>query len=486
MAMQNLLNKVQQYYPHQENLIYLRQAYALAAQIHQGQRRLNGEPYLNHVLQTAHLIADIKLDLHAVSAALLHDLVESREGWREVKKKGFPSEVIFLLEKILQLKSIPTRRHYQLAPDNIQFMILAAAEDVRPVLIRLAEKIHNLQTLEGLDEQKQQIALDKVIEIYAPLASRLGAYYFKRLLEDEALRYLHPQAYDEITAAVNEVAGNKDFWLGQFHHQLEKVLQKAGLKFTLKSRIKHKYSIFQKFQRRGRPEEETLRDFIHRYWDIVAFRVITEKEDDCYRALAAIEAVWPRGPDFNDYIAHPKPNGYRSLHTTIQGPEGIPVEVQIRTWEMHHYNEYGPAAHILYKARQNQRQADPRRLEWLRDLLKWQEELEKKKGKDFRLSFLSDRIFVLTPQSDVVVLPRGATPLDFAYKLHTELGNSFRGALVNGKLVPLDYCLQTGEVCEILRDKQRQGPSWDWLQIVRTKMARRKILRSLRQSSAEA
>ncbi|OQX51021.1 hypothetical protein B5M47_02255 [candidate division CPR3 bacterium 4484_211] len=479
--MENLIQKIRAYNP-LADVKLIRRAYNLACEAHKGQKRISGERQIEHLLGTAHLLADIKLDDCAIAAGLLHDILKDTYFNRRILQKQIRPEVSRLVILVSRLKSISTRVMAGVYRENLRRLILTVAQDIRPVLVRLAEKIHDLQTLEAFEPSRRMEILSKIFDVYAPLAGQIGAYHYKRLLEDGAFRYMHPKSYQNVKSAVGELLLSVGDWLDKFPSVVYKELDKNSISAEVYGRTKHLYSVYQKYlQKRKAGESET--EFVKRCWDIIAFRVIVNKESDCYKALSCLEAVWPRGPKFKDYIAHPKPNGYRSINTTIIGPNQVPVEIQIRTRKMHEYNEYGPAAHSFYKELGREKggriAAPPERIRWLRSLLKWHSNLLQKGSPNFEINSPWDRVFVLTPKGDVFDLPLGATPVDFAYRVHSRLGNSCRGALVEGKIVPLSYQLKSGQVCKILADKKKSTPSLDWLKFVKTRYARQKIRRAL-------
>ena len=492
-----LLRLVHSYNP-KADLQVLKKAYEFAEKAHEGQVRATGEPYLVHPVSVAIILAEMRLDLETIQAALLHDVVEDTHTSLEEVSRQFGPTVARLVEGVTKLSSIPrlrqsqagdgrsdradkpekgdkSQREAQQQAENLRKMFLAMFDDPRVVLIKLADRLHNMRTLHALPAEKQQRIAAQTLEIYAPLANRLGMWQVKGELEDLAFSYLQPERYNELVNLLKETKGARDRYLKRVIVVLEKTLEEAGIKATITGRVKHIYSLWQKMQRKKRP--------IEHIYDVLAVRIIVDSVKDCYAALGVIHALWPPIPgEFDDYIARPKESMYQSLHTAVWALDNKPLEIQIRTHEMHELAEYGIAAHWRYKEQRGGKR-DVRYEEmiaWLRRLMSWRDEVES--AQDFVDSLKSDvlqeYIYVFTPQGDIVELPRGATPIDFAYRIHTDLGHQCGGAKVNNRIVPLDTPLQSGDVVRIIKDKNRIGPSRDWLQsdrFVKTATARAKI-----------
>ncbi len=463
------------------NLALIEHAYHFANWAHAGQTRLTGEPYITHPWHVALIVTDMGLDDHSIVAALLHDVVEDTSVELPTLEQEFGSEVAKLVEGVTKLKRLQFYTLRQEQVENLRKVLLATAEDVRVILIKLADRLHNLRTLDPLPEEKRKATALETLQIYAPIAHRLGIWRLKWELEDLAFKHLDPISYRELARKVERKRSERMQLIEQAIQQLQKALRDAGIDATVQGRPKHLWSIFQKMQRE--------KVDIDQIYDLIALRAIVNTEDECYLALGITHKLWPPLPGmFSDYIANPKPNGYQSLHTKVIGPDGEIMEVQIRTWEMHRNAEYGIAAHWRYKEmgdRVRKTDALDQALSWLRELLDMHEDI--RDASEFTRSVIGDlfrdQVFVFTPKGDVIDLPKGATPIDFAYRIHTQIGHRCIGAKVNGKLVPLDYQLQMGDVVEIITSKHPKGPSPDWLRIVKTSLARNRIKRYLKELS---
>ncbi len=478
-----LITRVSEYLP-QERVALVEAAIDFAAAAHDGQVRASGAPFIEHPLQTALLLADLKLDAAAIAAALLHDVVEDCNVPPETIEQRFGAEVARLVEGVTKLSRISwspsnlsDRRLLEQQAQNLRKMFVAMAEDIRVVLIKLADRLHNMRTLDALPPDKARRIAQETMDIYAPLAGRLGIWQFKWELEDLAFRCLEPERYREIARLVRARRANRERYIAQVVDILKRELERAGIKAEVTGRPKHIYSIAQKVAKYA----EQGKDFSEIY-DLLAVRILVDTVQDCYSALGVVHSIWhPIPGHIDDYIANPKPSGYQSLHTTVVALDGRPLEVQIRTYEMHWVAEYGVAAHWKYKEGRHQDPKFEDKVAWLRQLLEWQRDMqgalefvESVKSDIFR-----DQVYVFTPKGELKELPAGSTPIDFAYRIHTELGHRCIGAKVNGRLVPLDYQLQNGDVVEIIASKQSKGPSRDWLNpnlgYVRTTNAREKI-----------
>ncbi len=452
----------------------LSRAFAVASSQHRGQVRASGEPYINHPLGTAEICADLRLDSATLAAALLHDVVEDTELSIEEVREQFGEEVALLVDGVTKLSQMQFRSVEEEQAENVRKMILAMAKDPRVILIKLADRLHNMRTLRYLGKEKQLDKAKETLEIYAPLAHRLGIEQVKWQLEDLAFATLHPRKYAEIQQMVAQRRADRERDVEEARQTLGQELAAVGIKAEIVGRAKHFYSIYDKMVRKGREFNEI--------YDLIALRVLVDSVKDCYATLGVIHSLWKPVPGrFKDYIAMPKFNMYQSLHTTVIGPQGKPLEIQIRTYEMHETAEYGIAAHWMYKekgGRTSQRaETDAEKLQWLRQIMEWQSEA--KDAAEFmeslRIDLVQDEVYVFTPKGEIKRLPQGSTPVDFAYAIHTDVGHRCIGAKVNSRIVPLTYKLQSGDIVEILTSKTPQGPSRDWLQFVASPGARTKI-----------
>ncbi len=475
-----LLDRVRQIRPYADFAL-IEHAYRFADWAHAGQIRLSGEPYITHPWNVALIVTDMGLDDPSIASALLHDVVEDTEIELPTIKQEFGKEVAQLVEGVTKLRRLQFHTLRQEQVENLRKVLVAMAQDVRVILIKLADRLHNLRTLDPLPEEKRKGTALETLQIYAPIAHRLGIWRIKWELEDLAFKHLDPIAYRDLARKVEKKRSERVYLIEQAIRQLQNALTESGLEAKVQGRPKHLWSIYQKMQREGVD--------IDRIYDLIALRVIVNTEAECYLALGVVHKLWTPIPGmFTDYIAKPKPNGYQSLHTKVIGPKGEIMEVQIRTWEMHRNAEYGIAAHWRYKEIGDEiRKVDAldQALAWLRELMEMHKDI--RDASEFTRSVIGDlfrdQVFVFTPKGDVIDLPKGSTPVDFAYRIHTEIGHRCIGAKVNGKLVPLDYQLQTGDVVEIITSKQPKGPSPDWLRFVKTSLARNRIKRYLKEKS---
>ena len=431
---------------------------------HQGQQRASGEPYYHHVLAVAEILADLNLDYETIAAAMLHDVVEDTDVTLEQVKAEFGPVIARLVDGVTRMERIGefqekaqagSREHVQ--AESLRKLLLAMAEDVRVVLIKLADRLHNMRTLQHLDPERQRRIAQEPHDIYAPLANRLGIWQVKWELEDLSLRYLEPDAYQQIARQLAEKRTEREHYINKVVAILDAELEKAGITADISGRPKHINSIWRKMQRKRLDFEQIF--------DVRAVRILVKQEKDCYAALGIVHGLWRHIPkEFDDYIANPKENLYRSLHTAVVGPEAKALEIQIRTEEMHRHAELGVAAHWRYKEGGSFDPGYEEKIAWLRQLLEWKD--EERSANDFVDRFKSEafleRVYALTPQGRIIDLPRGSTPLDFAYAIHSEVGHRCRGAKINGRIVPLTYQLQNGEQVDILTAKQGT-PSRDWL-----------------------
>jgi GTP pyrophosphokinase len=448
----------------------LQRAFAFAEESHRGQKRVSGEDFIEHPLGVAQILADLGMDHTTLVAALLHDVVEDTDLTVEQIEREFGDRVGQIVDGLTKLDKITFRSREAEQAENVRKMMVAMARDIRVLLIKLADRLHNMRTLGSMPLNKQKDKATETLEIYAPLAHRLGVDRIKWELEDLAFETLYPKRYEEIAALVEKEEGERQEYLERVGSLVESRLREAKIKAEMAGRPKHLYSVYEKMVLRGKEFSEI--------YDLVALRVLVDSVRDCYATLGAIHALWKPVPGrFKDYIAMPKFNMYQSLHTTVIGPEGRPLEIQIRTHQMHRTAEYGIAAHWRYKegARKKDEGAE---LAWLSHMLDWQKEMSYPREfmDGLKIDLYAGRVFVFTPKGSVVDLPAGATPIDFAYAIHTEVGHRCIGAKVGGKLVPLDYELQTGETVEVLTSRaQDAAPSRDWLQIVKSPRARSKV-----------
>jgi GTP pyrophosphokinase len=449
-------------------------AFSFAAAAHEGQQRRSGSPFIEHPVGVARICAQLRLDEQTIAAALLHDVVEDTETDIDDVRAEFGDEVAKLVEGVTKLTRIQFQSREQAEAENYRKMVVAMSEDVRVILIKLADRLHNMRTIEYLGKQKQIQKAKETLEVYAPLAHRLGIHALKWELEDLAFQTLHPRKYEEITTMVAERRADREGHVAEASDVLARELDKVDIPAEISGRAKHFYSIYDKMAKKGREFNEI--------YDLTAMRVIVERDGeegtrDCYGALGLIHSLWKPMPGrFKDYVAMPKFNGYRSLHTTVIGPEGRPLEIQVRTREMHETAELGVAAHwFSYKHRG--RKPGEEWLDWVKQLMDAHDEEPDAREfvKTFRTDLFDEEVFVFTPKGEVKTLPAGATPIDFAYAVHTDVGHRTVGAKVNGRIVPLHYKLRSGDRVEVLTAKTGRGPSRDWLSLVASSRARNKI-----------
>ncbi|MDR3544815.1 MAG: bifunctional (p)ppGpp synthetase/guanosine-3',5'-bis(diphosphate) 3'-pyrophosphohydrolase [Candidatus Limnocylindrales bacterium] len=464
-----LLAEVAVHHP-QADLGPIERAFDFAVVAHGDQRRATGEAYVTHPIAAAQTLAEMALDPASIQAALLHDVPEDTDQSLTDIEEHFGPEVAHLVDGVTKLSKFSTHSHEEQQAENIRKMLLAMAEDIRVVLIKLADRLHNMRTLSGLPPEKQLRIARQTMEIYAPLAERLGIWQIKWELEDLSFKYLDPERYRELAANLDTRRARRESYIERAIAVLQPELARHGIEGDLNGRPKHLFSIWKKMQRKSAAFGEI--------YDVYAIRLLVDEVRDCYAALGVVHSLWKPIPgQFDDYIAVPKPNGYQSLHTAVIALDGKPLEIQIRTHAMHSVSEVGIAAHWRYKEGSKAERDYDAKLAWLRQLMDWQREVSDATEfvEGIKLDIFQDQVFVFTPKGDIKDLPAGATPLDFAYRIHTDVGHRTIGSKVNNRLVPLDYRLKNGDIVEIVTTKAEHGPSRDWLSIVRTSHAREKI-----------
>lgn len=466
--MDNLLEKMKYYYGNSYYEI-LDKAYTFAVEAHKGQERASGEDYITHPYQVADILVDMGLDASAVAAALLHDVVEDSGVTREQLKKEFGEEICGLVDGVTKLEKINFQSKEEEQAENLRKMFVAMAKDIRVILIKLADRLHNMRSLNFLPPDRQLAMARETLDIYAPIAGRLGISNIKCELEDLCLKYLEPDAYKYLTEVISQKRNERQEFVIVVIEDLKSMLKEIGVKGEVSGRPKHFYSIYKKMKLQNK--------VIEQIYDLIAVRIIVETVKDCYNVLGTIHTKWKPIPGrIKDYIAMPKPNMYQSLHTTVVTNFGQTFEIQIRTSEMHKTAEYGIAAHWKYKEGKNDKNFDNKLL-WVKEVLEWQGDF--KDSREFYNSLkgdlVSNEVLIFTPKGDVISLPVGSTPLDFAYHIHSAIGNKCVGAKVNSKMVPLSSQLEVGDVVEVITSQNAKGPSFDWLKIVKTSGAKSKI-----------
>ena len=478
ISAEELIARISKYHP-EDDMSLVQRAYEYAEKAHANQVRKSGDPYFSHPVAVAVILTDLMLDATTIAAGLLHDCVEDVEGCTLEGIRGmFGDEVAVLVDGVTKLSQLNFANREEAQAETLRKMFLAMAKDIRVVLIKLADRLHNMRTLKYQKPERQVPIARETLDIYAPLAHRLGVYTVKWELEDLSLRYIDPEGYYELVRLVGMKREEREQLIGQVTQELKARLSEAGIKCEIDGRPKHFYSIYKKMKSQNKSFDQIM--------DLIAVRVLVNTKQDCYFALGIVHTIWPQVPGrFKDYISMPKANMYQSLHTTVVN-QGRPFEVQIRTFEMHRTAEYGIAAHWRYKEGKAVDELD-NKLSWLRRILDWQGDA--KDPGDFsellKFDLFADEVFVFTPRGDVVSLPRGATPLDFAYRIHSAVGNRCIGAKVNGRIVPLAHQLETGDFVEVMTSSSSHGPSRDWLNIVKTSEAKAKIRAWLKKEQRE-
>ena len=464
---------------HGEKFRLFKKAYNFSKRVHQGQKRVSGEPYLTHPIEVAAIVAGLRMDCASVVAALLHDTVEDTLTTIEDIKQEFGDEVAFIVEGLTKLGKLSFKSSEELEAENIRKMIVAMAKDIRVIIIKLADRLHNLRTLDALPKEKQIKIAQETLDIYAPLANRLGIFFIKSELEDLSFKYLNSESYKDLSFRINKKKTERERYIEKVTEILKENLEKHNLKAEIYGRPKHFYSIYKKMIEQHVSFEDI--------YDLLALRIIVDTETECYEALGIVHSIWkPISGRIKDYIAMPKANLYRSLHSTVIGPEGMRVEIQIRTKQMHFIDEFGIAAHWKYKENMSAEKEDINQFNWLRQLVEYQREL--KDPQEFldsvKIDLFQEEVYVFTPKGKVIALPKDSTPIDFAYYIHTEIGDKTTGAIVNGVMVPLRQRLSNGDIVEIIT-KEGHHPSKDWLRYVKSSKAISKVRNYIRQTERD-
>ena len=469
--LQEILDKIKGYAPNADVTPVVK-AYNLAKSAHEGVFRRSGEPYIIHPIAVANILADLELDMEVIAAGLLHDVVEDTPYTYEDIKEMFGKDIADLVDGVTKLGKIKYQTKEESQAENLRKMFLAMAKDIRVILIKLADRLHNMRTLKYMPEEKAKYKAKETLEIYGGIAHRIGISKIKWELEDLALKYIDPEGYQELANKITKKRDERQKYIDKIVKILEDKLKEVNINCEVSGRPKHFYSIYKKMKKKNKTFEEI--------YDLTAVRIIVDTVKDCYGVLGMVHTMWiPMPGRFKDYIAMPKPNLYQSLHTTVIGPDGDPVEIQIRTHEMHEIAENGIAAHWKYKEgiTGNHDTKMEQKLKWLRQMMEWEKDV--KDPHEFLDALKEDvfnsQVYVFTPRGDVMELPAGSTPIDFAYRVHTNVGNKCTGAKVNGKIVPINYKLQNGEIVEVITSANSPGPSRDWLNIVQTPTARNRI-----------
>ncbi|AVP64153.1 (p)ppGpp synthetase [Clostridium botulinum] len=467
--LEDLMIKIKDSFTEKE-IEFIKKAYNFACNAHKEQKRISGEPYITHPEEVAIILFEMGMDVNTMIAGLMHDVVEDTQYTYEDVAKEFGNEVADLVNGVTKLGKIEYKTKEEQQADNVRKMLLAMTKDIRVILIKLADRLHNMRTLRFMPVEKQKEKAQETLDIYAPLAHRLGISKIKWELEDLSFRYINPNEYYFLVRKIAEKRAEREEHIKEIVSNLQQNLKKAGIESEIDGRPKHFYSIYKKMHNKNKNLDQIF--------DLTAVRILVDTVKDCYAALGIAHTVYKPIPGrFKDYIAMPKPNMYQSLHSTVMGVGGRPFEIQIRTYEMHKTAEYGIAAHWKYKeAVENSNNIDLK-LTWLREMLDWQKETTDPEEfmQGFKIDLFSDEVFVFTPKGKVISLPNRATPVDFAYKIHTDIGHRCIGAKVNGKMVPLDYELKTGEIIEVLTSTTPKGPNLDWLSMVKSNQAKSKI-----------
>lgn len=471
---QQLIERIKTYHP-TKDFGMIEKAYRLADEAHKDQKRRSGEPYIIHPLKVAYILAELELDRETIVAGILHDTIEDTPYTFEEISQIFSEEVAVLVDGVTKLGKLSYSTKEEIQAENYRKMFLAMAKDIRVILIKLADRLHNMRTLNYMTEEKQREKAQETLDIYAPLAHRLGISKIRTEMEDLCFRYLNPQAFYDLSAKIERKREEREAFVNHIVQDVWEKMKEAGIEGKVEGRSKHFFSIYKKMLNQNKTLDQI--------YDIFAVRAIVDSVRDCYAVLGIVHDMYKPMPGrFKDYIAMPKPNMYQSLHNTLIGPQGEPFEVQIRTWDMHRTSEYGIAAHWKYKEGKGGEKSSNReeaKLAWLRQILEWQRDMSDNKEYldtiKLDLNIFTDQVFVFTPQGEVLSLPKGATTIDFAYMIHSAVGNKMVGARVNNKMVTIDYKIQNGDIIEILTSQNSKGPSRDWLGLVKSSQARTKI-----------
>ncbi|HOJ85704.1 MAG TPA: RelA/SpoT family protein [Elusimicrobiales bacterium] len=477
MEIEKLLSKIKEYSNSDTTIVEL--AYDFAKKAHGEQKRASGESYFVHVFEVAYILAELKMDLSTISAGLLHDVLEDTETTPEILKNEFGEEILNLVDGVTKIEGLKFSSKDEEQAENWRKMIIATARDIRVIIIKLADRLHNMRTLEYLSPQRQKEIAYETLTLYAPISHRLGIFNIKNELEDLSFKYLYPEDYNNLKSKVDSNFSEREKILKNLKEEIDKILSKSGIEYKILYRAKNLYSIYRKMQRQNKPFEEIQ--------DTLGIRIITDTVLNCYAVLGLIHSNFkPVANSFTDYIAMPKQNLYQSLHTTVLSNNGEPIEIQIRTEDMHRVAEYGIAAHWRYKHGNAFDEKLNEKLNWARHWIEWLNEIESPREfmEIFKTELDVEEIFVFTPKGDVKALPKGSTPVDFAYHIHTDIGDHCVGAKVNSKIVKLDYELKSGDVCEIITRKNA-FPNKDWINFVKSQRARSKIKRYLREHGVE-
>ncbi|MBR4016086.1 MAG: bifunctional (p)ppGpp synthetase/guanosine-3',5'-bis(diphosphate) 3'-pyrophosphohydrolase [Anaerotignum sp.] len=471
---QELIEKIKMYHP-SKDFEMVEKAFRLAEDAHKEQKRKSGEPYIIHPLKVAYILAELELDMESIVAGILHDMIEDTAYSYEDISNLFSEEIAVLVDGVTKLGKLSYSTKEEIQAENYRKMFLAMAKDIRVILIKLADRLHNMRTLNYMTPEKQREKAQETLDIYAPLAHRLGISKIRSEMEDLCFKYLNPDAYFDLAAKIERKRVERESFVRGIVEELQQKMEEAGIKGQIYGRNKHFFSIYKKMVNQNKTLDQI--------YDLFAVRAIVDTVRDCYGVLGIVHTMYKPMPGrFKDYIAMPKPNMYQSLHNTLIGPSGEPFEIQIRTWEMHRTSEYGIAAHWKYKegkAGDKSNQKEEAKLTWLRQILEWQKDMSDNKEYldtiKLDLNIFTDQVYAFTPQGDVIQLAKNATPIDFAYMIHSAVGNKMVGARVNNKMVTIDYKIQNGDIVEIMTSQNSKGPSRDWLALVKTSQARTKI-----------